>query len=390
MSNITISDSVRYIGCDDHTIDLFESQYEVPNGVSYNSYLILDKKIAIMDTVDHRATTQWFENLDRELAGKKPDYLIVSHMEPDHASNIQKVCDKYPEMKVVANAKIFAMIPQFFNIDLSDRKVEVKEGDTLELGEHVLTFVMAPMVHWPEVMVEYESTEKILFSADGFGKFGALDVEEDWDCEARRYYMNIVGKYGTSVQALLKKAASLDIQMICPLHGPILKENLGHYLEKYDIWSSYRPENEGVTIAYASIHGNTAAAAKKMGEMLEVRGEKVSLFDLSRDDMAEAIEDAFRYDKLILAAPTYDAALFPCMEDFLYHLKIKNYQKRTIGIIENGTWAPMAGKLMKAYAEQFKDCTVIEPVVTIKSTMNESTVKAMEELANQILQSKAE
>ena len=311
-------------------------------------------------------------------------------MEPDHASNIQKVCDKYPEMKVVANAKIFAMIPQFFNIDLSDRKVEVKEGDTLELGEHVLTFVMAPMVHWPEVMVEYESTEKILFSADGFGKFGALDVEEDWDCEARRYYMNIVGKYGTSVQALLKKAASLDIQMICPLHGPILKENLEHYLEKYDIWSSYRPENEGVTIAYASIHGNTAAAAKKMGEMLEARGEKVSLFDLSRDDMAEAIEDAFRYDKLILAAPTYDAALFPCMEDFLYHLKIKNYQKRTIGIIENGTWAPMAGKLMKAYAEQFKDCTVIEPVVTIKSTMNESTVKAMEELANQILQSKAE
>lgn len=390
MSKVTISDSVRYIGCDDHTIDLFESQYEVPNGVSYNSYLILDKKIAIMDTVDHRATTQWFENLDRELAGKKPDYLIVSHMEPDHASNIQKVCDKYPEMKVVANAKIFAMIPQFFNIDLSDRKVEVKEGDTLELGEHVLTFVMAPMVHWPEVMVEYESTEKILFSADGFGKFGALDVEEDWDCEARRYYMNIVGKYGTSVQALLKKAASLDIQMICPLHGPILKENLEHYLEKYDIWSSYRPENEGVTIAYASIHGNTAAAAKKMGEMLEARGEKVSLFDLSRDDMAEAIEDAFRYDKLILTAPTYDAALFPCMEDFLYHLKIKNYQKRTIGIIENGTWAPMAGKLMKAYAEQFKDCTVIEPVVTIKSTMNESTVKAMEELANQILQSKAE
>ena len=390
MSKVTISDSVRYIGCDDHTIDLFESQYEVPNGVSYNSYLILDKKIAIMDTVDHRATTQWFENLDRELAGKKPDYLIVSHMEPDHASNIQKVCDKYPEMKVVANAKIFAMIPQFFNIDLSDRKVEVKEGDTLELGEHVLTFVMAPMVHWPEVMVEYESTEKILFSEDGFGKFGALDVEEDWDCEARRYYMNIVGKYGTSVQALLKKAASLDIQMICPLHGPILKENLGHYLEKYDIWSSYRPENEGVTIAYASIHGNTAVAAKKMGEMLEARGEKVSLFDLSRDDMAEAIEDAFRYDKLILAAPTYDAALFPCMEDFLYHLKIKNYQKRTIGIIENGTWAPMAGKLMKAYAEQFKDCTVIEPVVTIKSTMNESTVKAMEELANQILQSKAE
>lgn len=390
MSKVTISDSVRYIGCDDHTIDLFESQYEVPNGVSYNSYLILDKKIAIMDTVDHRATTQWFENLDRELAGKKPDYLIVSHMEPDHASNIQKVCDKYPEMKVVANAKIFAMIPQFFNIDLSDRKVEVKEGDTLDLGEHVLTFVMAPMVHWPEVMVEYESTEKILFSADGFGKFGALDVEEDWDCEARRYYMNIVGKYGTSVQALLKKAASLDIQMICPLHGPILKENLEHYLEKYDIWSSYRPENEGVTIAYASIHGNTAVAAKKMGEMLETRGEKVSLFDLSRDDMAEAIEDAFRYDKLILAAPTYDAALFPCMEDFLYHLKIKNYQKRTIGIIENGTWAPMAGKLMKAYAEQFKDCTVIEPVVTIKSTMNESTVKAMEELANQILQSKAE
>jgi flavorubredoxin len=388
MHTVTISDSVKYIGCDDHDIDLFESQYDVPNGVSYNSYLILDKKIAIMDTVDSRATEQWFENLERELAGRTPDYLIVSHMEPDHASNIQKVCEAYPEMQVVANAKTFAMIPQFFSIDLTNRKVTVKEGDTLELGEHVLTFVMAPMVHWPEVMVEYESTEKILFSADGFGKFGTLDTDEPWDCEARRYYINIVGKYGTSVQALLKKAATLDVKTICPLHGPILTEDLGHYIEKYDIWSSYRPENEGVTIAYASIHGNTAIAAKKMGEILEAKGQKVSMFDLSRDDMAEAIEDSFRYDKLILAAPTYDAALFPCMEDFLYHLKIKNYQKRTIGIIENGTWAPMAGKLMKAYVEQFKDCTLVEPIVTIKSTMNEDTVKVMEELADTMLQSK--
>lgn len=385
MSKVTISDAIRYIGCDDHDIDLFESQYEVPNGMSYNSYLILDDKIAIMDTADARVTDQWFNNLETELAGRTPDYLIVSHMEPDHASNLKKVCDKYPSLKVVSNAKTFGMIPQFFDIDLTDRKVEVKEGDTLELGSHILTFVMAPMVHWPEVMVTYESSEKVLFSADGFGKFGTLDTDEDWDCEARRYYMNIVGKYGNNVQALLKKAAALDIQIICPLHGPILMENIGRYIEKYDIWSGYKPENEGVTIAYASIHGNTAKAAKKMAEILEAKGQKVSLFDLSRDDMAEAIEDAFRYDKLIVASPTYDAALFPCMEDFLYHLKIKNYQKRKIGIIENGTWAPMSGKLMRAYVEGYKECEIVEPVVTIKSTMKDETVKEMEALADALI-----
>lgn len=387
MSNMTLSDAVRYIGCDDHEIDLFESQYAVPNGVSYNSYLILDEKTAIMDTVDRRATEEWFANLERELGGRVPDYLIVSHMEPDHAYNIQRVCEQYPQMQVVASAKAFAMMPQFFTIDLTGRKLPVKEGDTLCLGAHTLTFVMAPMVHWPEVMVEYESSEKILFSADGFGKFGALDYDdpEGWDCEARRYYINIVGKYGPSVQALLKKAAKLDIQTICPLHGPVLTGDLSHYLQQYDTWSSYRPEDEGVTLAYASIHGNTADAAKKLAELLTARGAKVSLFDLARDDMAEAIEDAFRYDKLVLACPTYDAALFPCMEDFLYHLKIKNYQNRTIGIMENGSWAPMAGKLMRAYAEGFKNCTVVEPVVTIRSAMNAASVKAMEKLADALL-----
>lgn len=385
MSKVFISDAIRYIGCDDHKIDLFESQYEVPNGVSYNSYVILDEKVAVMDTADRRVTDEWFANLERELAGREPDYLVVSHLEPDHAYNIQKLCEKYPAMKVVSSAKSFAMIPQFFTIDLSDRKIPVKEGDTLNLGSHTLTFVMAPMIHWPEVMVEYESTEKVLFSADAFGKFGALDVDEDWDHESRRYFINIVGKYGPSVQTLLKKAAALDIQTICPLHGPILKENLGHYIEKYDIWSSYRPEEEGVTLAYASIHGNTAVAAKKLAEILEAKGQNVAVFDLSRDDMAEAVASAFRYDKLVIAAPTYDAALFPCMEDFLYHLKIKNYQKRTIGIMENGSWAPMAGKLMKAYADGFKGSTVVEPVVTIKSTMNDSTVKAMETMADALL-----
>ena len=385
MSKVTISDAVRYIGCDDHEIDLFESQYQVPNGVSYNSYLIVDEKIAIMDTVDARATEQWLTNLEQELEhnlqGRQPDYLVVSHLEPDHAANIQKICEKYPDLKVVSNAKSFAMLPQFFSMDFSDRKVEVKEGDTLSLGSHTLSFYMAPMVHWPEVMVTYESTEKILFSADGFGKFGALDTQEDWDCEARRYYMNIVGKYGAPVQALLKKASALDIQTICPLHGPVLKENLAHYLEKYDIWSSYRPENEGVTIAYASIHGNTAAAAKELAALLEEKGQKVSLFDLARDDMAEAVEDAFRYDRLVLAAATYDGGLFPCMEDFLYHLKLKNYQKRTIGILENGSWAPMAGKLIKEYVEGFKDCVLAEPIVTIKSVLSDASRDQLRQLA---------
>lgn len=385
MSKVEISDSIRYIGCDDHTIDLFESQYKVPNGVSYNSYLIIDDKIAIMDTVDSRVTKEWIDRLESELSGRKPDYLIISHMEPDHSSNIGLLGKKYPELKFVGNTKTFQMLKQFFDMDISNRTVEVKEGDTLELGKHILQFIMAPMIHWPEVMMEYEKTEKILFSADGFGKFGALDIDEEWDGEARRYYINIVGKYGASVQAILKKAANLDIQMIAPLHGPILKENLAYYIEKYDIWSSYRPEDEGVTVAFASIHGNTGIAAKKMAEILKAKGQTVSIFDLSRDDMSKAVADAFRYDKLIIASPTYDSALFPVMEDFLYHLKIKNYQNRKIGIIENGTWTPIAGKLMKTYIEQLKNCEIIEPMVTIKSTMNQESIEMMEKLADAIL-----
>lgn len=386
MSKVTISDAVRYIGCDDHDIDLFESQYQVPNGVSYNSYLIVDEKIAIMDTVDARAGQEWLANLEQELeqnlSGRRPDYLVVSHLEPDHAANIQRVCERYPQLKVVSNAKALFMLPQFFDMDFTKRSIEVKEGDTLDLGSHSLSFYMAPMVHWPEVMVTYESSEKILFSADGFGKFGALDAREEWDDEARRYYMNIVGKYGAPVQALLKKASALDIETICPLHGPVLKENLAHYLEKYDIWSSYRPEDRGVTIACASIHGNTAAAARELAALFQEDGQKVSFFDLARDDMARAIEDAFRYDRLVLAAATYDGGLFPCMEDFLYHLKLKNYQKRTVGILENGSWAPMAGKLMREHVEGFKDCVVAEPVVTVKSALNDASRAQLKALAH--------
>jgi len=386
MSKVTISDAVRYIGCDDHDIDLFESQYQVPNGVSYNSYLIVDEKIAIMDTVDARAGQEWLANLEQELeqnlSGRRPDYLVVSHLEPDHAANIQRVCERYPQLKVVSNAKALSMLPQFFDMDFTKRSIEVKEGDTLDLGSHSLSFYMAPMVHWPEVMVTYESSEKILFSADGFGKFGALDAREEWDDEARRYYMNIVGKYGAPVQALLKKASALDIETICPLHGPVLKENLAHYLEKYDIWSSYRPEDRGVTIACASIHGNTAAAARELAALFQEDGQKVSFFDLARDDMARAIEDAFRYDRLVLAAATYDGGLFPCMEDFLYHLKLKNYQKRTVGILENGSWAPMAGKLMREYVAGLKDCVVAEPVVTVKSALNDASRAQLKALAH--------
>lgn len=385
MKDVTITDSILYVGVDDKTIDLFESQYVVPNGISYNSYLILDEKVALMDTVDSRATEEWLNNLNKALDGRSVDYLVVSHMEPDHAGNIKNLIDRYPDMKIVGNAKTFAMIPQFFEVDITERSVVVKEGDTLSLGKHTLQFFMAPMVHWPEVMVAYEQSEKILFSADGFGKFGALDTDEAWTCEARRYYFNIVGKYGAQVQALLKKAATLDIQMICPLHGPILKEDLGYYIGKYDIWSKYEPEDEGVFIAFASIHGNTAKAAKKLAEMLEEKGAKrVAIADLARDDMAEAVEDAFRHDKLVVASSTYDGGLFPCMEDFLSHLKAKNFQKRTVALMENGSWAPMAAKKMREYLEGMKEITICEPVVTIKSAMKEDTLKVMEELAEKL------
>ena len=382
MKDTKITDSILYVGVDDKDLDLFESQSVVPNGVSYNSYVILDEKVTLMDTVDQRATKEWLENLDAVLEGRTIDYLVVSHMEPDHAANAKTLLDKFPNMKIVGNAKTFAMMSQFFDVDLTGRSVVVKEGDTLNLGAHTLQFIMAPMVHWPEVMVTYEQSEKILFSADGFGKFGALDVEEPWACEARRYYFNIVGKYGAQVQALLKKAATLDIKMICPLHGPILKENLAFYIDKYNIWSSYEPEDEGVFVAYASIHGNTAEAAKEFVEMLRKNGaEKVVIADLSREDMAEAVEDAFRYSKLVVAAASYDAGVFPCMEDFLHHLKAKNYQKRTVGIIENGSWAPSAAKQMRAILEEMKNITICEPVVTIKSTLNETSRKELEALA---------
>lgn len=386
MKDVTITDNILYIGADDRDLDLFESQYVIPEGVSYNSYVILDEKVAVMDTVDARRKDQWLENLEQALAGRTVDYLVVSHMEPDHAANVQILADKYPEMKVVGNAKTFPMIQQFFELDLSERSVVVKEGDVLNLGTHELTFVMAPMVHWPEVMVSYEKTEKILFSADGFGKFGALDAEEDWACEARRYYFNIVGKYGAQVQALLKKAANLDIAMICPLHGPILKENLEYYIGKYNTWSSYEPEDEGVLVAYASIHGNTKKAAIKMKEILEAKGaKKVAITDLSRDDMAEAIEDAFRYDKLVLAAASYDGGVFPCMEDFLHHLKSKNFQKRAVALIENGTWAPTAARTMRAVLEQMKEITLCEKTVSIKSVMKDANITEMEALAEELL-----
>lgn len=386
MKDIVISEAVKYIGVDDHDIDLFESQYIVPNGVSYNSYIIIDDKIAVMDTVDKRKTQEWLTNLEEALGERTPDYLVVSHLEPDHASNIQTFMEKYPTAQIVGNAKTFGMLPQFFDIDISGRKIEVKEGDELSLGEHTLVFFMAPMVHWPEVMVEYEKKEKILFSADGFGKFGALDTEEDWACEARRYYFNIVGKYGAQVQNLLKKAAGLDIAIICPLHGPVLKENLEYYIGKYQVWSSYEPEDKGILVAYASIHGNTAEAAKEMAKILEEQGaEKVAVTDLSRDDMAEAIEDAFRYDRMVLAAATYDAGIFPCMEDFLHHLKSKGYQKRTVGLMENGSWAPMAAKQMRAILEGMKDITICDTVVSIKSTMKESSVDSMKKLAEELV-----
>lgn len=386
MSNITISDSIKYIGVDDTTLDLFESQYIVPNGVSYNSYVILDEKVAVMDTVDARKTDEWFSNLTNTLNGRTVDYIVISHLEPDHAANIQMLAEKYPQARLVLSAKAKAMLPQFFDIaDLDSRCMAVAEGEELSLGSHTLKFFMAPMVHWPEVMVEYETTEKVLFSADGFGKFGALSADEDWACEARRYYFNIVGKYGAPVQALLKKAATLDIQTICPLHGPILKEDLGYYIGKYMTWSSYEPEDEGVLVACASIHGNTKKAAEKMVEILKEKGIKVAFTDLTRDDMAEAIEDAFRYSKLVIAAASYDGGVFPPMEDFLNRLGHKAYQKRKVGIIENGSWAPVAAKSMKAILDTMKDLTVCDTVVSIKSTMKDADVAAMNTLADELL-----
>lgn len=386
MSNVTISDSIKYIGVDDTTLDLFESQYIVPNGVSYNSYVILDEKVAVMDTVDARKTDEWFSNLTNTLNGRTVDYIVISHLEPDHAANIQMLAEKYPQATLVLSAKAKAMLPQFFDIaDLDSRCMTVAEGEELSLGSHTLKFFMAPMVHWPEVMVEYETTEKVLFSADGFGKFGALSADEDWACEARRYYFNIVGKYGAPVQALLKKAATLDIQTICPLHGPILKEDLGYYIEKYMTWSSYEPEDEGVLVACASIHGNTKKAAEKMVEILKGKGIKVAFTDLTRDDMAEAIEDAFRYSKLVIAAASYDGGVFPPMEDFLNRLGHKAYQKRKVGIIENGSWAPVAAKSMKAILDTMKDLTVCDTVVSIKSTMKDADVAAMNALADELL-----
>lgn len=382
-----VTENIRYIGVDDKSIDLFESQYIVPNGISYNSYLIKDEKNVVMDTVDKRATDKWLENLEKELQGEKVDYLVILHLEPDHSSNIALLCEKYPEMKLIGNIKTFAFLPQFFDIpNLEERKIVVKENDSINIGKHTLRFYMAPMVHWPEVMVAYEETNKILFSADAFGKFGALDTDEEWLCEARRYYFNIVGKYGIQVQALLKKAAMLDIKMICPLHGPILKENLSYYINKYDIWSKYQPEDDGVFIAYASIHGNTAKAARKMAEILQEKGaKKVVVSDLSREDMAECIEDSFRYDKIIVAASSYNAGVFPPMEQFLTLIKEKNYQNRKIGIIENGTWAPSAAKTMLEIISNMKDITIVEPKVTIKTTLKEDSIKQLENLAENIL-----
>ncbi len=382
-----ITKDIKYIGVDDADLDLFESQYIVPNGMAYNSYVIMDEKIAVMDTADRRKGKEWLSNLQAALNGRKPDYLVAQHMEPDHTGEIVNLISLYPDIQIVTSAIAAKMLPQFFDgIDFASRTKVVKEGDELVLGSHTLKFFGAPMVHWPEVIVTYDTKDKVLFSADAFGKFGTLDTDEDWACEARRYYFNICGKYGTQVQALLKKAAALDIQTICPLHGPILKENLSYYIGLYDTWSKYGVETEGVFVAYASIHGGTAEAAQKLAEILKAKGApKVATSDLSRDDMAEAIEDAFRYGKLIVAAPTYDAGIFPPMHDFLHHLQIKAYQKRKVGIIENGSWAPTAGKLMTAMLEQMKEVEIVQPVVTIKSRMKEANIAELEALADAIL-----
>jgi len=382
---MTITKDIRYIGVNDHQIDLFEGQYIVPNGMSYNSYVILDSKIAVMDTVDKNFVDEWLQKLEATLEGRKPDYLIVQHMEPDHSAGIDIFMNRYPEATVVSSDKAFVMMKNFFGTDYADRRIVVGEGSTLELGEHTLTFVTAPMVHWPEVIVTYDAKDKVLFSADGFGKFGALDAEEDWACEARRYYIGIVGKYGLPVQTLLKKAAGLDISVICPLHGPVLTENLGYYINLYDIWSSYRVETEGVVIAYTSVYGNTKAAAELLARTLEEKGVTVELTDLARDDMAEAVEDAFRYSKLVLATTTYNGDIFPFMKEFIHHLTERNYQNRTVGLIENGSWAPVAAKTMRKMLEGSKNLTFTDTTVTVLSALNDTSRAQIEALANELM-----
>lgn len=380
-----VTEDIRYIGVNDHDVDLFEGQYTVENGMSYNSYVILDEKVAVMDTVDAHFGVEWLQNLETELNGRRPDYLVVQHMEPDHSANIAVFMETYPEAQIVSSAKAFVMMQQFFGTDFPERKVVVGEGSTLKLGRHTLTFVTAPMVHWPEVIVTYDSTDKVLFSADGFGKFGALDVEEDWADEARRYYIGIVGKYGAQVQALLKKAAALDIAIICPLHGPVLNENLGYYLDKYNTWSSYAVEDEGVVIAYTSIYGHTKEAVEELAEKLNQSGcPNVVVADLARCDMAEAVADAFRYSKLVLATTTYNATIFPHMQNFIDHLTARNYQGRTVGMIENGAWAPMAAKVMKKMLETSKNLTYTDTTVTVKCALNDASRAQIDALADEL------
>ena len=382
-----ITQDIKYVGVNDHEVDLFEGQYLVPNGMAYNSYVVLDQKVTVFDTVDAHFTHQWLDNLEGAFGGRRPDYLIIQHMEPDHAGSIASFMQTYKDTTIVSSEKAFAMMGQFFGDDFADRRMIVKEGDTLNTGKHTFAFVAAPMVHWPEVIVTYDAADKVLFSADGFGKFGALDVEEDWDCEARRYYIGIVGKYGAQVQALLKKAAGLDIQIICPTHGPVLKENLGHYIKQYDLWSSYTPESEGIVIAYTSIYGNTRKAVEQFAEKLRQKGcPKVVIHDLARTDMAEAVEDAFRYNKLVLATTTYNAEIFPFMREFITHLTERNFQNRTVALIENGSWAPMAAKVMKGMLEKSKKLTLAEPVVTIRSALNAESGEKLEALAANLCQ----
>ena len=381
---MTITNDIKYIGVNDHQVDLFEGQYVVPNGMAYNSYAIMDEKIAIMDTVDQNFTEEWLMNIRNTLGDRKPDYLVVQHMEPDHSANIAKFLGVYPEAVVVSSAKAFVMMKNFFGTDYAQRRIVVGEGDTLRLGKHTLTFVTAPMVHWPEVIVTYDSYDKVLFSADGFGKFGALDAEEDWACEARRYYIGIVGKYGPQVQALLKKASTLDIAKICPLHGPVLTEDLGYYINLYDIWSSYKVESEGVVIAYTSVYGNTKVAVELLAEKLEAKGQKVTVHDLARTDMAEAVEDAFRYGKLVLATTTYNGDVFPFMKEFIHHLTERNYQNRTIGMIENGSWAPVAAKVMTKMLEGSKNLTFTNTTVKIFSAVSQENKAQIEALAEEL------